>query len=110
MVVCIVLLNPHAREIQGALLVDVMSIGRICSRSGVSAICLVRLGDCCENMFAFPEHRDENAVIGVVSVAVIGVVMKKGVPLLNIRMNPLHRFGEQFATDDVDRQSFCGSD
>ena len=76
--------NPHGREDQPTLLVDVPGVGHVGRRLSIAAVRLVRLGSDRVDVGALVEHRHEHRVVGGVRVPQVRVVVQEGVALLDV--------------------------
>ncbi len=106
----VVLLDLHTREDEPALRVDVVHIGDVGRRFGVSAVRLVRLGRGGEDVLALDEDGDQDRVVGGVGVAEDRVVVEKGIALAEIGVKLAHRAGLQPGAEDMHLQTLRGSE
>ena len=107
-IVAITLLDLHRRENQRAFLIDVGHVSKVGRRTGIAAICLMRLGEREEAQLTvlIDDWRDET-MVRCVRIALVGAIVEIAVTSPEIRMVALHRLTHQVRADQgMDRQAF----
>ena len=105
LVVLVALLHLHAGKAECALLVDVACVGGVRRWLAVAAVGLMGLRDRGQHVPALEEDRGEDRVVGVVGVAVVGIVVEERVAFADHGMEALHRLCQVLTADDVDRKA-----
>jgi len=105
-IVRIIPLHQHTRENQRALGINILGLGRIGGRNTVATIRLMPFDGHIEKMLLTNKDWDDDGPVRRVGIAVIRVVVKIGVALAEIRVNPAHGSGLEVSAKNMRRDAF----